>query len=132
MKKLFAKIVADYLHSLPAETTFPNPNYHGEPSIRASIPVSEILEEIDKDATRGDAQRNAANAVYNAAHDMVMAVLKGTNVPLTAAEIFEEIAHDLPDFSKGQLVRGLTKNWADEVVKIDGKISTYRYNWETA
>ena len=43
------------------------------------------------------------------------------------AQIYEEVKNDLPTgFAKGRVQYGMTHQWAEEVVKIDGKPNTYR------
>lgn len=86
-----------------------------------------VLAEVEKEAHRGDAAREAKAALYDAAEPVVMEALEiaGTNV--TAAELFEECKGNLPaTFTKAQLNYGLTHQWKDKVVKTEGKVNTYR------
>lgn len=50
---------------------------------------------------------------------------------MTVAEIFAECEKELPNgFTKNQIGYGLTHYWTDSVVKIEGKVNTYRLKEE--
>lgn len=86
---------------------------------------AELEAELNKSAT-AKAEKDAA---YDAAWEAVRSVLTLTTAPLTVAEITEEAVDDdrLPDgFGKGRILYGLNHQWADRVVKIEGKPNTYR------
>lgn len=64
-------------------------------------------------------------ALYAAALPCVDAVLMDTDVPATAAEIFDACV-DLPEgFTVHNMVYGLNNMWAYKVQKIPGKPNTY-------
>ena len=87
----------------------------------------EILAEVMKELNRNDAAKAEKDAGYEAAWDIVRGVFTLTTAPLTVAEIFEQVEETLPDgFTKGKVQYGLTHQWADRVVKIEGKPNTYR------
>ena len=86
-----------------------------------------VLAEVEKEAHRGDAAREAKAALYEAAEPVVMEALKVADAYVTAAELFEECKSNLPStFTKAQLNYGLTHQWKDKVVKVEGTINTYR------
>lgn len=89
--------------------------------------LDEIKAELEAELNKGAEVKAAKDATYDAAWDIVRGVLTMTTAPLTAAEITEEAAAKLPDgFGKGRVLYGLNHQWADYVVKIEGKPNTYR------
>ena len=86
---------------------------------------SEILAEVEKELNKGE-EKKAKNAeAYNAIHDLVIGSL--SDIPVTSADVFENIKADLPDgMTKSKVQYALTHLWADEIVKIEGKPNTYR------
>lgn len=86
-----------------------------------------VMTEIEKELHRGDAVKAEKAAVYEAAKPVVFAVFEQTDSALTVAEIWEAIEDEVPaGFTKSKLSYGLTHNWANEVVKVDGKVNAYR------
>ena len=89
--------------------------------------LDEIKAELETELNKGAVAKAAANAAYDAAWEIVRSVLAMTTAPLTVAEIVEEAESRLPDgFGKGRVLYGLNHQWADQVVKIEGKPNTYR------
>ena len=85
----------------------------------------DILAELDKEITKGDAQKAKNAEAYEAIHDIVMGALSA--VPVTVAELWEAIEENVPEgITKGKVQYALTHLWQDEIVKIDGKPNTYR------
>lgn len=86
-----------------------------------------ILAEVYADLHRGDAEKAEKAKAYESAKDIVLEVLRGTTAPLTLSDIFTECEKDLPEgFTKNKVSYGLTHYWSDDVVKIEGKVNTYR------
>ncbi len=84
----------------------------------------EILAEVEKDLTKGDAEKAKNAELYEAAKPVVLGALSDT--PATIGEIYDEIANDLPEgFTKGKVQYAITRLWADEVTKIEGKVNSY-------
>ena len=82
----------------------------------------EIVAELNKGAEKAQANRD----LYASAHDVVMNGLRVAGKPVTIGELYDEIADELPDgFSKGKVQYAITRLWADEVVKTEGKVNTY-------
>lgn len=86
-----------------------------------------IMDELNAELNRGAVAKAAKASEYDAAMPVVLDVLGQTTAPLTVAEIFEACENDLPEgFTKNKVSYGLTHYWTDRVVKIDGKVNTYR------
>ena len=86
-----------------------------------------IMEELNTEINRGADAKAAKDAEYETAWEVVYNALIQTKSPLSVAEIFKEIENDLPEgFSKGKVQYGLTHQWEDKIVKIEGKPNTYR------
>lgn len=95
--------------------------------IRNALTDPDLIAIIDKELNRGADAKAATMALYDNARDAVLNVLRGTYTPVTATEIFESCSADLPEgFTRAKITYGLTHYWQDMVVKIDGKVNTYR------
>ena len=82
---------------------------------------AELNAELSKGAEKADANRE----LYDTAKAVVMDVLGET--PVTIAELYTECEDALPEgFTKGKLQHAVTRMWTDEIVKIEGKVNTYR------
>jgi len=89
--------------------------------------LDEIKAELTAELNKGATAKAAKDAGYDAAWPIVCGVFSLTDAPLTVAEIFEQVEVALPEgFTKGKVQYGLTHQWADRVVKIEGKPNTYR------
>ena len=85
---------------------------------------ADMLAEVEKELTKGDAEKAKNAELYAVAKPIVLGALSDT--PATIGEIYDEIANDLPEgFSKGKVQYAITRLWADEVTKIEGKVNTY-------
>lgn len=84
----------------------------------------EVLDELTKEINKG-AEVKAKNAeAYAIAKPIVLGVL--TDTPVTIGEIYDEVANDLPEgFTKGKVQYAITRLWADEVTKVEGKTNGY-------
>lgn len=93
-------------------------------SIDAPQEIKDVRDEIVAELNKGAEKAQANRDLYAQAHDVVIGALSDT--PATIAEIYDEVANDLPEgFSKGKVQYALTRLWADEVVKTEGKVNTY-------
>ena len=82
----------------------------------------EIVAELNKGAEKAQANRD----LYASAHDVVMNGLRMASSPVTIGELYESIKDELPEgFSKGKMQYAITRLWADEVEKTEGKVNTY-------
>lgn len=83
-----------------------------------------IMEEISKELNRGEAEKAKNAELYEQAKPIVLGALSDT--PVTLGELYDEIASDLPEgFSKGKVQYAITRLWADEVNKVEGKVNSY-------
>ena len=93
-------------------------------SIDAPQDIKEIRDEIANELAKGAEKAQANRDLYAQAHDVVIGALSAT--PVTIGELFTEVENDLPEgFSKGKVQYAITRLWADEVVKHEGKVNTY-------
>ena len=97
-------------------------------SLIATIDTPEadaVRAELTAELNKG-AEVKAQNAeLYDTAKAVVMAELGDT--PCTIGELFEAIEDKLPEgFTKGKLQYAVTRLWKDEIVRIEGKVNTYR------
>ena len=85
---------------------------------------ADMLAEVEKELTKGDAEKAKNAELYEQAKAIVLGALSDT--PATISEIYDEVASELPEgFSKGKVQYAITRLWADEVVKTEGKVNTY-------
>ena len=83
-----------------------------------------IMEEISKELNRGEAEKAKNAELYEQAKAIVLGAL--SDKPATISEIYDEVASELPDgFSTGKVQYAITRLWADEVVKTEGKVNSY-------
>ena len=88
--------------------------------------IDEIKKELEAELAKGAEKAQANRDLYAAAHDVVMDGLRRADNPVTIGELYDEIADELPDgFSKGKVQYAITRLWADEIVKTEGKVNTY-------
>ena len=85
----------------------------------------EILAELEKEITKGEAAKAKNAEAYEALHDVIMENLSAT--PCTVAELWDTIQDEVGEgVTKGKVQYALTHLWQDEIVKIEGKPNTYR------
>ena len=88
--------------------------------------LDEIRAELVAELTKGEAKAQANRDLYAQAHEVVMGGLAQASAPVTIAELYEAIENKLPEgFSKGKVQYAITRLWADEVEKTEGKVNTY-------
>lgn len=86
--------------------------------------LPEVRDEIVAELNKGEAKAQANRDLYAEAKDVVLGAL--TDTPVTIGELYAEIEEALPaGFSKGKVQYAITRLWADEVTKIEGKVNTY-------
>ena len=87
--------------------------------------AEEVRNELNAELNKG-AEQKAQNAkVYDTAKGVVLNELGDT--PVTIGELFDAVEKDLPaGFTKGKLQYAVTRLWTAEIVKIEGKVNTYR------
>ena len=85
--------------------------------------LDEIRDELVAELNKGEAKAQANRDLYAEAKDIVLNALSDT--PVTIGELYDEVKGDLPEgFSKGKVQYAITRLWADEVVKTEGKVNT--------
>ena len=88
--------------------------------------IKDICDEMRAELAKGEEKAQANRDLYASAHDVVMNGLRVAGKPVTIGELYDEIAVEMPDgFSKGKVQYAITRLWADEVVKTEGKVNTY-------
>ena len=84
-------------------------------------------DEMTAELSKG-AEEKARNAeLYDSAKAVVMDELALTDKAVTISELYDAVADNLPEgFTKGKLQYAVTRLWKDEIVRIEGKVNTYR------
>ena len=84
-----------------------------------------VRAELNAELNKG-AEEKARNAeLYDTAKAVVMDELG--DKPVTIGELYEAVQENLPEgFTKGKLQYAVTRLWTDAIVKIEGKVNTYR------
>lgn len=83
------------------------------------------IDELNAELSKGEAKAQANRDLYAQAHDVIMNALP-IDTPVTIAELYEEVAENLPDgMTKGKVQHAITRMWVDEVVKHEGKTNGY-------
>ena len=109
MKKATMQFIATYLSE--------NAQYADENEKSA---LESALTEINAELSKGQAQKEANQAIYAEIHDAVIKALTSAENPVTAQELADETG-----YPKGKVVYGLSHYWGEEIEKIEGKVSTY-------
>ena len=99
-------------------------NYINDNAVEALYEVrDELITELNKGA-----EEKARNAeLYDSAKEVVMGELSMASEAVTLGELYDAVADNLPEgFTKGKLQYAVTRLWKDEIVRIEGKVNTYR------
>ena len=95
-------------------------------SIDAPQDIKDVRDEIVAELNKGAEKAQANRDLYAQAHDVVMNALRSGGKPVTIGELYDEVATELPvGMTKGKVQYAITRLWADEVVKTEGKVNTY-------
>ena len=99
-------------------------------SLIATIDTPEaeaVRAELNAELNKGAEQKAQNDALYASAKEVVMAELGTTEQAVTISELYEAIADKLPEgFTKGKLQYAVTRLWTADIVRIEGKVNTYR------
>ena len=109
MKKATMQFIATYLSE--------NAQYADDNEKSA---LESALTEINAELGKGQAQKEANQAIYAEIHDAVIEALTSAENPVTAQELADETG-----YPKGKIVYGLSHYWNEEIEKIEGKVNTY-------
>lgn len=96
-------------------------------SVISTIDTAEadaIRTAIIAELSKGEAKAQANRDMYASAKKTIFKALSST--PATIAEIYEEVKDELPEgFTKSKVQYAITRLWADEVTKVEGKTNGY-------
>lgn len=113
MKKATMKAIVNYLSD--------NLSYAQD---EEKVFLQGAIDEITAELTKGEAKAQANRDMYASAKGVILGAL--TDTPVTISELYDEIASELPDgFSKSKVQYAVTRLWADEVTKVEGKVNAY-------
>ena len=113
MKKVSLQSLVSFIDSMDAQGS-------------ASQEILEVRDEIVAELNKGAEKAQANRDLYTQAHEVVMSGLAQASAPVTIGELYETIKDELPEgFSKGKVQYAITRLWADEIEKIEGKVNTY-------
>ena len=97
-------------------------------SLIATIDTPEaeaVRAELTAELNKGAELKAQNEALYASAKEVVLNEL--TDTPCTLGELWEVVEGKVPaDFTKGKLQYAVTRLWTSEIVKIEGKVNTYR------
>lgn len=80
--------------------------------------MMDVLNELTTELNRNAVKAQANRELYALAHDVAMAGLRRAGNPVTAGELYDEVADELPEgFTKGKLQYALSRLWGDELVR---------------
>ena len=97
-------------------------NYINDNAIEA---LYEARDELIAELNKGAEQKAQNEALYASAKEIVLSELGET--PVTIGELYEAVESKLPEgFTKGKLQYAVTRLWTDAIVRIEGKVNTYR------
>jgi hypothetical protein len=89
--------------------------------------VDVIKAEIEAELNKGAEEKARNNDLYEAAKAVVMDELAVATEAVTIGELYDAVADKLPEgFTKGKLQYAVTRLWKAEIVRIEGKVNTYR------
>ena len=87
----------------------------------------EVMDALDAEINKGEAVKAENAKLYDTAKAVVMGELGTTDKAVTIGELFDAVEANLPEgFTKGKLQYAVTRLWKDEIVRIEGKVNTYR------
>lgn len=88
--------------------------------------LDEIKAELEAELNRGAEKAQKNRELYDSVKTIVFEGLRLIGVPVTIADLYEEIKGDLPEgFGKSKVQYAVTRLWADEIAKTEGKVNTY-------
>ena len=88
--------------------------------------LDEIKAELEAELNRGAEKAQKNRELYDSVKAIVFEGLRLIGVPVTIADLYEEIKDNLPEgFGKSKVQYAVTRLWADEIVKTEGKVNTY-------
>ena len=99
-------------------------NYINDNAVEA---LYEVRDELMAELNKGAEEKARSAELYDSAKAVVMGELTLTDKAVTISELYDAVADNLPEgFTKGKLQYAVTRLWKDEIVRIEGKVNTYR------
>jgi len=88
--------------------------------------VADACDELKAELNRGAEKAQKNRDLYEAVKPIVFEGLRVAHNPVTIGELYEEIKDELPaGFSKSKVQYAVTRLWKGELVKVEGKVTTY-------
>lgn len=88
--------------------------------------LDEIKAELEAELNKGAEKAQKNRELYESVKPIVMEGFRTAGVPVTVAELFEEIKGNLPDgFGKSKVQYAVTRLWINELGKKEGKVNSY-------
>lgn len=88
--------------------------------------LEELKAELEAELNRGAEKAQKNRELYDSVKGIVFEGLRVCGDPVTIADLYEEIKGDLPSgFGKSKVQYAVTRLWADEIAKTEGKVNTY-------
>ena len=85
-----------------------------------------IRAELNAELAKGAEKAQANRDLYASAHDVVIAALADASAPVTMSELWEAVEDNMPEgMTKGKVQYAVTRLWADEIAKTEGKVNAY-------
>lgn len=99
-------------------------NYINDNAVEA---LYEVRDELTAELNKGAEKAQANRELYDSAKEVVLSELAVATEAVTISELYEAVADKLPEgFTKGKLQYAVTRLWTDAIVRIEGKVNTYR------
>lgn len=93
-----------------------------------TVDVATLREEVTAEYDRVTAKSRANTALYNAAHDVVMAC-EAWAEPMTVKELWPLVETNMPeDFTPSKLQYAFREKWPQEVERHDNGKDAYKYS----
>ena len=88
--------------------------------------VADAVDELKAELNRGAEKAQKNRELYDSVKSIVFEGLRVIGTPVTIADLYEEIKDNLPEgFGKSKVQYAVTRLWADEIAKTEGKVNTY-------
>ena len=86
-----------------------------------------VRAELTAELNKGEAVKAENAKLYESAKSIVMDELGKATEAVTIGELYDAVADALPEgFTKGKLQYAVTRLWTADIVRIEGKVNTYR------
>ena len=87
--------------------------------------ADEVRSELTAELNKGAELKAQNSAMYEAVKPIVLDELG--DATCTISELWEAVADKMPEgFTKGKLQYAVTRLWVNDLVKVEGKVNSYR------